>query len=313
MNRSPGNLPSVDLPESTESAASAVTARYLQCGNRRLSLSQARIMGVLNITPDSFSDGGRFVSSGPPDVGRAVAEGCQMMEAGASVLDVGGESSRPGADAVSVEEELRRVMPVVEALLQLDTIVAVDTTKVEVARRALASGCHLINDISGCRDPHMLELLAGSNAGVCMMHMAGEPQTMQNNPQYRDVTAQVREFLENRVRECRAVGIETHRIAIDPGFGFGKSLEHNLTLLRELDEVRVGSLPILVGLSRKSMIGRLTGREVSRRLAGSVAAALLAVQRGADIVRVHDVGATADALKVYQALKSNHEESQAGE
>ena len=264
-------------------------------------------MGILNVTPDSFSDGGRF-SAGLDsagcriDIGRVRAAALEMLDAGVDLLDVGGESTRPGASPVSAAEELRRIMPVVETLLDLDTIVSVDTRNASVANAALEAGVHLINDVTGLADAAMREVLAGSNAGVCLMHMRGTPHTMQLDPHYDDVVETVRSFLVERVAMSRSAGIETQRLCIDPGFGFGKNLAHNLNLLRNLDAIRVDDLPILVGLSRKRMIGDLTGRGPGQRLIGSVAGALLAVQRGADIVRVHDVAATVDALKMLAAV-----------
>jgi dihydropteroate synthase len=258
-------------------------------------------MGVINVTPDSFSDGGRLLGA-TPDLPRIVDLACGMLAEGAALLDVGGESTRPGAAEVPESEELRRVMPVLESLLELDGIVSLDTRKPGVAARALALGVHLVNDVGGGRHPDMIRVLAGSDAGFCLMHMQGEPRTMQEAPRYRDVVAEVRAFLAERVAACRAAGIDDGRLLLDPGFGFGKTLAHNLTLLRELDRVRVDGLPLLVGLSRKRMIGTITGRSVERRAVGSAVAALLAVERGADLVRVHDVAETADALTMLRAV-----------
>jgi len=266
-----------------------------------LDLRVTRIMGVLNVTPDSFSDGGRLWRDDRDlSAFRAAAE--MMLAAGAAILDVGGESTRPGADPVDEAEECRRVIPVIEALSGLDTIVSVDTRKPGVARRAAAAGARLLNDVSGFRDPAMIEVLADTGLAGCIMHMQGEPRTMQAEPRYGDVVAEVRNFFEERVAACRAAGVAENRLVLDPGFGFGKTLAHNLALLRDLEALRVGGLPILVGLSRKRMIGTITGRDMPDRLVGSVAAALLAAERGADIVRVHDVAETADALRMLQAL-----------
>jgi dihydropteroate synthase len=275
----------------------------LVCGTRRLALDRPRIMGVLNVTPDSFSDAGRWLSGSRADLGRVRAAAEAMTEAGAALIDVGGESTRPGAAHVPVAEELDRVMPVVESLLELNTIVSVDTCKAEVARAALDAGCHLINDVSGLRDPRMVETVAASGAAICVMHMRGEPRTMQHNPRYDDVVAEVRAFLAAQVEVARAAGIADERLCVDPGFGFGKSLAHNLALLRSLPELAVDGLPLLVGLSRKRMIGALTGEPVESRLVASVTAAVLAAERGADIVRVHDVAETAAALKVLEAIQ----------
>lgn len=271
------------------------------CGQRRLDLSRTRIMGVINVTPDSFSDGGRFGTT--TDLARVVEAAAEMLAQGAALLDVGGESTRPGAEPVSEAEELRRVMPVVERLLEFDTVVSLDTTKAAVAARALEAGVHLINDVTGGRDPAMLGVVAASGAGYCIMHMQGEPRSMQRAPHYRDVVGEVRGYFSERAAACRAVGIRADRLLLDPGFGFGKTLAHNVALLNGLAGLRVDDLPLLVGLSRKAMIGALTGRDVARRAAGSAAAALLAAERGADVVRVHDVAETADALALLEALR----------
>ncbi|MFU8813786.1 MAG: dihydropteroate synthase [Pseudomonadales bacterium] len=258
-------------------------------------------MGVINVTPDSFSDGGLLMGRAP-DLPCILDLAATMLADGAAVLDVGGESTRPGAAAVSEAEECRRVMPVIERLLELDTIVSVDTSKPGVAARALAAGVQLINDVTGGRDPGMLRLLAESDAALCLMHMQGEPRTMQLAPSYTDVVAEVREFLAARVAACRQAGIADQRLLLDPGFGFGKTLQHNLALLRNLEALRVDGLPMLVGLSRKAMIGALTGRPAGQRAAGSAAAALLAAQRGASLIRAHDVAETADALRMLAAM-----------
>lgn len=273
----------------------------LHCGAFRVDLSTPRIMGVINVTPDSFSDGGRFLAPGP-DLGLIAEVGAAMLAEGAVILDVGGESTRPGADDVSEDEELRRVMPVVERLLDLEAVISVDTSKPGVAARVLAAGVQLINDVRGGRDPAMLATLAASDAGYCIMHMLGEPRTMQDAPHYDDVVGEVRGFLERQVEVCRQAGIAPQRLLLDPGFGFGKTLAHNLALLKHLAALRVDELPLLVGMSRKRMIGTITGRDVHQRAAGSAAAALLAAQRGADVVRVHDVAETADALAMLAAL-----------
>lgn len=277
--------------------------RYLDCAGRRLSLERTRVMGVLNITPDSFSDGGRF-ARGATSLADVLTAAEGMIAGGAAILDVGGESTRPGAPAVSVAEELDRVLPVLERLVALDTIVSIDTRKAEVAAAALAAGCHMINDVSGLSNPAMLDVVAASQAAVCIMHMQGSPETMQRDPRYADVVTEVRGELAARVSRARAAGMTDNRLCIDPGFGFGKTLAHNLALFIGLESLRVDGLPILVGVSRKRMIGDLTGAPVERRQAGSVAAAVLAAERGADLVRVHDVAETVDALKVLEAVRA---------
>jgi len=279
-----------------------VNERCLQCGSRTLALAQPRVMGVLNITPDSFADGGRLFAKGKPDLPRIEDTAQRMVAAGAAIIDVGGESTRPGAACVAAADELHRVMPVIECLLRLDTIVSVDTSKAVVAREALASGCHLINDVSGFADAAMVDLLAEGSAAVCIMHMRGNPRTMQHDPTYVDVVSEVADYLADRVARCRRAGIAEQRICLDPGFGFGKTQTHNLALLRNLESLRTTDLPLLVGLSRKSMIGAITGKDVNDRVSGSVTAAVMAVQHGANIVRVHDVGPTVDALEILQAV-----------
>jgi dihydropteroate synthase len=271
----------------------------LRCGERTLDLERPVIMGILNVTPDSFSDGGRYF-----DLHDAVARAVDLAEEGAAIIDIGGESTRPGAPSVAPEEELRRVIPVVERLRPLTGVcISVDTSKPEVMRAASAAGADLINDVWALREPGALEAAAASGCAVCLMHMQGEPRTMQRSPHYADVVGEVRRFLQERVRTCLAAGMTADRIVLDPGFGFGKTLEHNLKLLSHLREVHVEGLPLLAGLSRKSMIGTLTGRPPGERLAGSVAAALIAAMNGARILRVHDVAATADALKVLSAAR----------
>lgn len=273
--------------------------RHLLCGRFRLELTRPLIMGVINVTPDSFSDGGRFA-----DVEAAVGHARSLIAEGADILDVGGESSRPGAKPVSLEEERRRVLPVVKALAACGIPVSVDTRKPELMREAIAAGASMINDVAAFTAPGALEAVAGSSAALCLMHMRGEPQTMQDDPRYTDVVREVREFLAQRVEAAERAGIRKERIVVDPGFGFGKTLDHNLELLRNLRELAGLDVPVLVGLSRKTMLGKITGREVGERLFASVAAALIAVQNGAHIVRVHDVAATRDALAVWNAVKS---------
>jgi dihydropteroate synthase len=272
----------------------------LRFGARTLDLSRPQVMGVLNVTPDSFSDGGRFAGAAA-----AIEEGVRLAQAGAALIDVGGESTRPGAAPVSVAEELRRVVPVIEGLTRAcAAVISVDTSKPEVLRAAAAAGAGLINDVRALRVPGALEAAAASGCAVCLVHMRGEPPSMQQAPHYTDVVGEVRAFLRERSAVCRAAGIGAERLLVDPGFGFGKTLEHNLTLLRHLPELSADGVPLLVGLSRKAMLGTLTGRASGERLAGSVALAVIAALNGARIVRAHDVAATADALKVVAALRS---------
>ncbi len=256
-------------------------------------------MGIVNVTPDSFSDGGHHLQRDT-----ALAHAHQLIQEGADILDIGGESTRPGALPVCVQEELDRIMPVIEGLRGTPVPVSVDTCKPEVMRAALASGASMVNDINALQQPEALATVAASGAAVCLMHMKGSPQTMQEEPQYQDVVVEVLQFLYGRIAAAQAAGIARERIVIDPGFGFGKTLAHNLALLRELGTFGELGMPILAGLSRKSMLGAITGKDVNHRVSASVAAALLAVQRGASIVRVHDVGATVDALKVWSAVNT---------
>ncbi len=271
--------------------------RRLHAGRFTLPLDRPLVMGVLNVTPDSFSDGGRFL-----EAGAAIERGRAMVDEGADILDVGGESTRPGAARLSVQEEADRVLPVVEALCTLGVPISVDTRKPVLMHQALAAGADMINDIEALRGPGALAAVAQSAGALCLMHMRGDPGTMQLAPSYVDVVGEVEAFLLERIAACEAAGIARNRLTIDPGFGFGKTLAHNLALLRELPRLAAIGVPVLAGLSRKSLVGRITGRDVEDRLAGSVAAALLAVDRGASIVRVHDVAATRDALLVRQAI-----------
>ncbi|MBX3725908.1 MAG: dihydropteroate synthase [Xanthomonadales bacterium] len=271
----------------------------LDCAGRPLVLDRPRVMGIVNVTPDSFSDGGRHA-----DAAAAIAHGLALVAEGADLLDVGGESTRPGAEAVPVEEELRRVLPVVEGLAAAGTVpVSIDTSRPEVMRAAVAAGAGMINDVRALRGEGALDAAAALGVPVCLMHMQGEPDSMQEAPHYDDVIAQVHRFLAERVFACEMAGIDRRRIVLDPGFGFGKTLEHNLALLSGLDRFSDLKLPILAGLSRKRMIGTLTGQDdPAQRLHGSVAAAVLAAERGARILRVHDVAATVQALAVQTAL-----------
>lgn len=270
---------------------------HLRCGNYSLSLDRPLVMGIVNVTPDSFSDGGRHLLREA-----AIAHAHQLIAEGADILDVGGESTRPGAASVGVQEELDRVMPVVEGLRGAPLPLSIDTCKPEVMHAVLAAGVQMINDVNALQSPEAMAAVAASNAAVCLMHKQGTPATMQAEPHYQDVMAEVSAFLEQRIAAVQAAGVARERIVVDPGFGFGKTLAHNLALLRHLDKLAALGVPVLAGLSRKSMLGTITGRDVGHRVYASVAAALLAVQRGARIVRVHDVQATVDALKVWRAV-----------
>jgi len=272
----------------------------LDCGGRPLDLSRPAVMGILNVTPDSFSDGGVFLSRE-----NAIAHACRMTEEGADIIDVGGESTRPGAQPVSVQEEMDRVIPVIDALHEKISLpISIDTSKPEVMRAAVAAGAGFINDVRALRDAGALEEAASLRVPVCLMHMQGEPRRMQENPRYRDVVADVGDFLRARLQAAQAAGIPAQRLVIDPGFGFGKTLEHNLELLRGLKKLQSLGAPILVGLSRKSLIGKALGLPVEGRLQASVALALMAVQNSARLVRVHDVGPTVEALRMWQAVYS---------
>lgn len=270
---------------------------FWQTSNHRIDLSWPRVMGIVNTTPDSFSDGGQFA-----DANAALDHCKRLIDEGADILDIGGESSRPGAAPVSLEQERRRVLPVLEAALALGRPVSIDTTKPELMAQALALGVDIINDINALNAPGAIDVVAAHRScGVCLMHMQGDPQTMQARATYADVVSQVREVLAARVETLRGRGIAADRIVLDPGIGFGKTVEHNFELLRRQRELLDLGHPLLAGWSRKSSIGAVTGREAGDRVAGSVAAALAAVLNGASIVRVHDVAATVDALKVWRA------------
>jgi dihydropteroate synthase len=278
--------------------------QYFQCGRFRFPTGpQARplVMGVLNVTPDSFSDGGQFHS-----IDLALSHAEQMIADGVDIIDIGGESSRPGAEPLPLQEELRRVMPILYALRDCGKPLSVDTYKPEVMREAIAAGADMLNDISGFRADGALTVVNEGDCALCIMHMQNAPLTMQLNPAYANVTDDVMQFLRERVEAMASNGVDRARLCIDPGFGFGKTLEHNLALLRNIGKMaeEIG-VPVLAGLSRKSMIGAITGKPVEQRLAGSVAAALAAVAHGAQIVRVHDVAATVDALKVWQAVEND--------
>lgn len=279
-------------------ALAAVNNLKLRLGERELNLTQPQVMGVLNVTPDSFSDGGRHFA--PDD---ALAQAARMRRDGAAIIDIGGESTRPGAAPVSVTDELQRVLPVVIALrADVEIIISVDTSKPEVMQAVIDKGVHLINDVNALQTDGALQVCADSNVAVCLMHMRGNPRTMQDSPRYDDVVADVAAFLRQRIDACLAAGIPDDRIVIDPGFGFGKTVQHNLDLLVHLDRLCELGVPVLAGLSRKSLLGALLGRDVNERLAGSVALATLAATHGASIIRAHDVAATLDAVRVAYAV-----------
>ncbi len=274
----------------------------LHAGSHRLSLARPLVMGIVNVTPDSFSDGGRL-----GDTQMAIRHALKLLEEGADILDVGGESTRPGAATVPADEEVRRVLPVIRDLAANGCVVSVDTMKPDVMRAALDVGAVMVNDVRALREPGALEAVAAYDPAVCLMHMQGEPRSMQQAPRYVEVVAEVRQFLEDRVRACEGVGIGRERLVIDPGFGFGKTLEHNLTLLSHLDRLTEFGLPLLVGLSRKSMLGALTGRPVDEREFAGVAAHLAAVARGARLLRVHNVAAMRDALAIWNAVEEQQD------
>jgi len=271
----------------------------LHCGKFQLKLDRPLVMGIVNVTPDSFFDGGKHLHCDA-----ALAHVQQLIAEGADILDIGGESTRPGAKPVSIQEELDRVLPIIEGLRGASVPISIDTFKPEVMRAAIAAGAQMVNDINALQDTVAMNAIADSDVAVCLMHKQGTPPTMQEQPRYQDVVAEVSAFLSGRISAAEAAGIQRDRIVIDPGFGFGKTLAHNLALLRELRKLTEPGVPVLAGLSRKSMLGALTGQDVTQRLPASVAAVLIAVQRGANIVRVHDVRATVDALKILRAVNS---------
>jgi len=290
-----------------------LATRHLICGRHRIALDRPRVMGVLNVTPDSFYDGGRYA-----DRRRALDHARRMLDDGAAIIDIGGESTRPGAAPTPESQELDRVLPLFEALVaesdERGVALSVDTRKPAVMRAAIGAGASMVNDISALRADGAIDAIAKSGAAICLMHMQGEPLTMQKSAVYDDdVAAVVAAFLVERALACERAGVARGRIAVDPGFGFGKTLEHNLELLRRLPEIVALGYPVVAGLSRKSTIGALTGRNVEERGAGSLAAALSAIARGASLVRVHDVRETVDALKVWQAVEpGRHTDSASG-
>jgi dihydropteroate synthase len=267
------------------------------CGRFILSLDRPLIMGIVNVTPDSFSDGGQFYTSA-----RAIQHARLLVEQGADLLDIGGESTRPGAQAVGIEEELERVLPVLEGLSDCGVPLSVDTLKPEIMRAAIRTGVDMINDVNALRTEGALQAVADSSAAVCLMHMQGEPRTMQHSPLYQDVVAEVKTFLAERIAAAEQAGIRRERMVIDPGFGFGKTLEHNLDMLRQLESFASLGVPLLAGLSRKSMLGLLTGLPVEERMVPSVAAAVISAMKGAKILRVHDVKETRQALQIVSAM-----------
>lgn len=276
----------------------------LDCKGKLLDLNRPGVMGILNVTPDSFSDGGRYDA-----LDAAVEQALKMQQAGAAIIDIGGESTRPGAPPVGVQQELDRVLPVIEALsVKLQIPISIDTSKPQVMQAAVAAGAGMINDVNGLNAVGAMEAVTDANVPACIMHMQGEPRTMQQTPDYADVVSEVREYLSRRLAACEAAGISRQRLLIDPGFGFGKTLEQNLALLAGLESFQELGVPVLAGISRKSMIGQITGKPVEQRLPGSLAAAVMAVERGAKFLRVHDVAATVDALKFTLAVIQQNEQ-----
>lgn len=271
----------------------------LQCGRFSLELNRPLVMGILNVTPDSFSDGGHY-----RQIDAALAHAEKLLDDGADILDIGGESTRPGAAFVPAEEEMSRVIPVIKSLQSLNVPLSIDTRKSAVMRAALDAGVDLVNDIAGLEDEGALELLAQSNAAICLMHMQGDPRNMQATPCYQDVVAEVLSYLAARRDAALAAGISHNRLLLDPGFGFGKTLEHNIALFKSLPQLKEClATPLLIGVSRKSMLGQITGQSVADRMPGSIAAALMAAQAGSAVIRVHDVRETVDALKILHALQ----------
>ena len=283
---------------------SVQSSTRLPCGNRVLDLAHTHVMGILNVTPDSFSDGGRFAR-----LEEALRHAQAMVQAGATLIDVGGESTRPGARAVTAQEELERVAPVVELInRELDVIISVDTSTPLVMTESARLGAGLINDVRSLRREGALQAAAASGLPVCLMHMLGEPGDMQNDPQYRDLLGEVSAFLANRMMVCAAAGIEPERIILDPGFGFAKTLQHNLSLFKHMEALHALGQPLLAGVSRKSMIGQVLNKPVTDRLSGSLALAALAVTKGARILRVHDVAETVDVVRMIAAVESADQE-----
>lgn len=296
--RLPDRLSSLNPAGGALPAFSFFAMSYLRCGQYLLPLERPLVMGIVNLTPDSFSGDGLV-----GDIDRAISHARAQFEAGAHILDIGAESSRPGAVPTPEDEELRRLLPVLREITCWGIPVSVDTYKPAVMRAALEAGASMINDITGMTRPGAVEAVADSDCAVCVMHMKGAPGTMQHAPRYEDVVAEVRDFLLCQVAYCKSAGIAADRLVLDPGFGFGKTLDHNLVLFRQLDSLAVDDLPLLLGVSRKSMLGAITGRPVDQRLAASISAALVGAQKGAKILRVHDVEATRDALAIWSAIE----------
>lgn len=271
------------------------------CGHYQLNLSRPHVMGIVNVTPDSFSDGGKFASTE-----LAIQHGLQLIAEGADILDIGGESTRPGADPVKLDEELNRVIPVVEALSKVAKVpISIDTYKPEVMRLAIAAGADIVNDVRALLEPNALEIVAASNTGVCLMHMQGNPQTMQIDPHYENVVEEIKQFLLDRLHAAEQAGISKNRILLDPGFGFGKRTVHNVALIQNLNYLVAIGQPLLVGLSRKSVLGAIAGGDEKQRLHAGLAASVISAMKGAKILRVHDVKATVDALKVVSAIQAD--------
>ena len=276
----------------------------LECAGRRLDLSRPVVMGIINVTPDSFSDGATLYRGSNLDIERAMTRAREMVASGAAILDIGGESTRPGASPVSVNEEMDRVLPLVARIAaELETVISVDTSTPVLMREAANAGAGLLNDVRALTREGALEAAAAANVPICLMHMQGEPGSMQVAPHYEDVVEDVCEYLQSRIASCERQGIARNRLLLDPGFGFGKSVTHNLKLLRELPRLAAIGLPLVVSLSRKSLIGKLLGREVGQRLPASLALAVLAAERGAAVIRTHDVAATVDAVSMLMALE----------
>ena len=277
--------------------------RQLVCGERELDLSNTQVMGILNVTPDSFSDGGQLYTGSTLLLDQVLRRAENMLRDGASILDIGGESTRPGAAVVGLQEEMDRVLPVVERIAkELDVVISVDTSSPELMTEAVAVGAGLLNDVRALGREGALKAASATGLPICLMHMQGSPATMQDRPEYDDVLDDVEDFLAQRVKDCEAAGINSDRLILDPGFGFGKTVEHNLRLMNNITHLRNMGFPVLIGTSRKSMIGAVLGRDVDQRLPGSLATVAMAVMQGAEIIRVHDVAETMDVVKMTRAM-----------